>query len=133
AYAYFRETAFVDLEDLAGNTSDGLHLAALAGTLLVAVAGFGGMRDYGETLAFAPRLTPPLTRLAFRLLFRGRRLRVAIMPDHARYDLVSGDPLEIIHHGEKITLTTDTVVSRPFPPMTPPPPVSPPWGRNPGR
>ena len=32
AYDYFRETAFVDLHDLAGNTADGLHLASLAGT-----------------------------------------------------------------------------------------------------
>ena len=40
----------------AGNTADGLHLASLAGAWLVAVAGFGGLRDHGETLAFAPRL-----------------------------------------------------------------------------
>jgi alpha,alpha-trehalose phosphorylase len=43
---YFRETAFIELHDLAGNTADGLHLAALGGTWLVAVAGFGGMRDF---------------------------------------------------------------------------------------
>ena len=47
-----RETALVDLRDLAGNTRFGLHLAASAGTWLVAVAGFGGMRDYGG----APRV-----------------------------------------------------------------------------
>jgi len=31
AYDYFRETAFIDLRNLAGNTADGLHLASLAG------------------------------------------------------------------------------------------------------
>jgi alpha,alpha-trehalose phosphorylase len=75
AYEYFRETAFIDLRDLAGNTSDGLHLASLAGTWLVAVAGFGGMRDFGDVLTFAPRLPPHLSRICFRLLYRGRRLR----------------------------------------------------------
>ena len=31
AYAYFRESASVDLRDLSGNTADGLHLASLSG------------------------------------------------------------------------------------------------------
>ncbi len=56
AYRYFRDTALVDLRDLAGNTADGLHLASLSGVWLVAVAGFGGLRDHGEVLSFAPRL-----------------------------------------------------------------------------
>ena len=81
AYDYWGETAFIDLRDLAFNTRDGVHLAALAGAWLVAVAGFGGMRDHGDRLRFAPRLPPRLSRLAFRLVFRGRRLRVAIEPD----------------------------------------------------
>ena len=51
-----RETAFIDLRDLASNTRDGVHLASLAGCWLVAVAGFGGMRDHGATLEFSPRL-----------------------------------------------------------------------------
>ena len=54
AYEYFRETAFIDLRDLAGNTADGLHLASLAGAWLVAVAGFGGMRDHGDDPRFRP-------------------------------------------------------------------------------
>ena len=48
AYDYLAETAFIDLRDLAHNTHDGVHLAALAGCWLVAVAGFGGMRDHGD-------------------------------------------------------------------------------------
>ena len=55
---------------------DGLHIASLAGALVAAVAGFGGMRDYGGKLTFAPRLPDRLERLAFRLLFRGRRLSI---------------------------------------------------------
>ena len=78
AYDYLGETAFIDLRDLAFNTKDGVHLAALAGSWLVAVAGFGGMRDHGDTLTFAPRLPARLTRLSFRLIYRGRRLRVTV-------------------------------------------------------
>jgi len=66
AYEYFLETALIDLHDRAGNTADGLHLASLAGALHVAVAGFGGMRDHGEVLAFSPHLPAQVTRLTFR-------------------------------------------------------------------
>ena len=78
AYDYLGETAFIDLRDLAFNTRDGVHLAALAGSWLVAVAGFGGMRDHGDTLHFSPRLPAQLSRLSFRLLYRGRRLCVTV-------------------------------------------------------
>ena len=75
AFDYLTETAFIDLRDLAFNTHDGVHLAALSGVWHAIVAGFGGMRDYGETLAFAPRLPSRLSRLRFGLVYRGRRLR----------------------------------------------------------
>ncbi|HEX5094464.1 MAG TPA: glycosyl hydrolase family 65 protein, partial [Acidimicrobiia bacterium] len=111
AYQYWRETALVDLRDLSGNTADGVHLAALAGTWLAAVAGFGGLRDHGETLAFSPRLHPPLSRLCFRLLYRGRRLRVEIVPGRATYELHEGDPVEVLHHGVRIELRQGSPVT----------------------
>jgi alpha,alpha-trehalose phosphorylase len=104
AYDYLGETAFIDLRDLAFNTRDGVHLASLAGTWLAAVAGFGGMRDHGPTLSFAPRLPSRLTRLRFGLLYRGRRLRVEVNANEARYELLEGDELEILHHGESLTV-----------------------------
>src|SRR5699024_5590566 len=45
AYDYWAEGAFVDLGDLHGNVDDVLHIAAMGGAWLAAVAGFGGMRD----------------------------------------------------------------------------------------
>jgi alpha,alpha-trehalose phosphorylase len=104
ACEYFRETAFIDLHDVAGNTTDGLHLASLAGAWLVAVAGFGGLRDFGDVLAFAPRLPPVLSRICFRLLYRGRRLRVDIGPDRACYELLAGEPLKLLHEDTPFTL-----------------------------
>jgi alpha,alpha-trehalose phosphorylase len=117
AYEYFRETALVDLRDLAGNTSDGLHLASLAGVWLSAVAGFGGMRDYGSTLTFAPRLPRQLSRISFRLLYRGRRLRVEVGPEAATYELMSGDPLRVEHHGEPLDLAPGERRRLAYPPL----------------
>ena len=75
AYDYFAEAALMDLRDLEHNTRDGVHIASLAGAWIAAVAGFGGMRDHDGELTFAPRLPARLTRLPFRLVFRGRRLQ----------------------------------------------------------
>ena len=115
AYDYLGESAFIDLRDLAFNTKDGVHLAALAGCWLVAVAGFGGMRDHGETLSFSPRLPSRLTRLSFRLLYRGRRLCVTVGRGEARYEVLDGAALEIEHHGETVALEPGEAETRPVP------------------
>ena len=78
----------MDLDDLEHNTRDGLHIASLAGAGIVAVAGFGGMRDHDGALSFAPRLPEQLTRLAFGICFRDRRLRVEVTHEEARYSLL---------------------------------------------
>jgi alpha,alpha-trehalose phosphorylase len=131
AYDYFAETAFIDLRDLAFNTRDGVHLASLAGTWLVAVAGFGGMRDHGETLTFAPRLPSRLGRLAFHMLYRGRRLRVEVLPHAARYELLDGEPIELVHHGERLTASHGAPQERPLPPAPRREQARPPAGRAP--
>ena len=133
AYDYFGETSFIDLRDLAFNTRDGLHIASLSGSWLVAVAGFGGMRDHGDTLTFAPRLPSRLTRLTFRLIYRGRRLRVVVSSDSARYELVEGEPLELFHHGEPFTLAPGSPETRPVAPAPRRAAPEQPPGRSPPR
>jgi alpha,alpha-trehalose phosphorylase len=133
AYDYFAEAALVDLHDLAGNTHNGVHIASLAGAWTAAVAGFGGMRDHGGALTFAPRLPARLERLAFRLLFRGRRLKVEVTKENASYVLLDGDPLEIAHHGETITVAKGEPVTYAVPPAAVRPVPSQPAGREPTR
>jgi alpha,alpha-trehalose phosphorylase len=131
ALSYLAETAFIDLRDLAFNTRDGVHLASLSGTWHAIVAGFGGMRDYHETLHFAPRLPARITRLSFGLLYRGRRLRVEIQTNSVTYHLLDGDPLELQHHGEQITVSQDASQTRPVPPAPKLPAPTQPPGRAP--
>jgi alpha,alpha-trehalose phosphorylase len=133
AYDYLGETAFIDLRDLAFNTRDGVHLASLAGSWLAAVAGFGGMRDHGDTLTFAPRLPPRLTRIAFGLVYRGRRLRVEIRPDGARYEVLDGDAVEVVHEGEALTVAPGAPQTRPLVPTPPRAKAAQPPGRSPPR
>jgi alpha,alpha-trehalose phosphorylase len=132
AYEYWRETSFVDLRDLGDNTAAGLHLAASAGSWLVAVAGFGGMRDHEPNLAFAPRLPEHLRRLTFGLRYRSRHVRVDIRPNETRYELRDGKPLDIVHDGEPLVLTVGTPQTRPTLRSSPSAEVSQPPGRRAG-
>jgi alpha,alpha-trehalose phosphorylase len=133
AYDYFGEAALMDLHDLEQNTRDGLHIASLAGSLIVAVAGFGGLRDHGGKLSFAPRLPARLERLCFRLVFRGRRLKVEATQTHATYTLLDGRPMEIGHHGTTITIATGEPVTETIPPAVSRPSPTQPLGRVPAR
>ena len=116
AYDYTAEAALMDLHDLEHNTRDGLHIASLAGTWMALVAGFGGMRRDGERLRFAPRLPERLSRLAFHVQFRGRRLRVEIDADKTTYELLDGPPLDLRHHGDAVTVTMSEPAGRAVPP-----------------
>jgi alpha,alpha-trehalose phosphorylase len=132
AYDYLRECALVDLRDLAENTRDGLHIAALSGSWIGAVAGLGGMRDHDGAMTFAPRLPSALTRLTFRLCFRDRRLKVEVTPEQATYSLLAGKPLDIAHHGDSLTVRSGAPATAAIPsaPMLEPPTQPP--GREPG-
>ncbi|MGH3795523.1 MAG: glycoside hydrolase family 65 protein [Pseudonocardiaceae bacterium] len=133
AYDYLAETAFTDLHDLHHNVGNGLHIASLAGAWTAAVAGFGGMRDHGGQLTFAPRLPPELTRLAFRMCFAGSRIAVEICSDRAVYRLVSGNSLRTAHHGQQITLKPGTPMTLPIAPTPQRPAPQQPPGRAPIR
>ena len=131
AHDYFAEAALIDLDNLEHNTRDGLHIASLAGTWIVAVAGFGGMRDHDGVLSFTPRLPERLTRLAFGMCFRERRLRVEVTHEQARYSLLEGSPLEVTHHGHAITVTTGRPVTCPIPALAAKATPTQPHGRSP--
>ncbi|MFT4048407.1 MAG: glycosyl hydrolase family 65 protein [Solirubrobacterales bacterium] len=131
AYKYLQETALVDLHNLAHNTSDGLHLAASAGTWLGLVCGFGGFRDYYELPTFAPRLPENLSRLAFNLRLGESTLRVDVTPTEATYSVVRGPAVSITHCGEQLVVAVDAPVSRKIEEIPPPSPVKQPKGRAP--
>jgi alpha,alpha-trehalose phosphorylase len=125
AYDYVREAALIDLHDLSRNTSDGIHLAAASGVWLGIVAGFAGMRDHGDTLSFAPRLPEALERISFRMVYRGRRIRIELTHDEARYVLLDGDQLPLLHDGSPFELSRDAPVTLACPPVVVREPVGP--------
>jgi alpha,alpha-trehalose phosphorylase len=131
AHDYWAEAALTDLQNLHQNSGHGLHIASLAGGWTVAVAGFGGMRDHNGELSFAPRLPERITRLRFRVVYRGRCLAVTVTPEKATYRLAEGEPLDIRHHGRQVTIDDELSLEIPPPPKVEP--AHQPAGRAPRR
>lgn len=99
AYRYFLDTLRVDLDDLHGNASHGVHLAAMAGSWLALTWGFGGLRVRDGKPALAPQLPDSWKSYRFGLRWRDANLRVDVDDKGVGYTLTSGAQLAFLHHG----------------------------------
>jgi trehalose/maltose hydrolase-like predicted phosphorylase len=136
AHNYAYEAAMIDLRDLHRNSRDGLHMASLAGAWSSLVAGFGGFRDFEGRLTFDPALPEGISKLVFRIRWRGVRLRVEVDHREATYALHDGDDGEVAlsHAGEDVVVTADkpvTLALKPRVALLPPP--TQPVGREPAQ
>jgi alpha,alpha-trehalose phosphorylase len=107
AYDYFMETARLDLDDTHGNTRHGVHTAAMAGTWMGLVQGFGGLRLHGGRPSFAPRLPGAWRGYRFKLRVRGAQLQVKVAPGEVEYRLVEGERLTLRHGDELVALSAE--------------------------
>lgn len=110
AYDYFVATARMDLDDIHGNSRDGVHIAAMAGSWISVVYGFGGMRETEEGLSFRPSLPPRWKRLSFSITYRGSRFACEYERDRSVYRLVEGRSVQIVHTGKKYRITREAPV-----------------------
>ena len=111
AYDYFLLSVAVDLANLAGNVSDGIHVASCGGVWMALVNGFAGLRDIdGFDLQFTPRLPADWRRMRFRLIFRGSRLEVEMTQEATTFTLLDGSPLTLASDGESFTVSPDEPV-----------------------
>lgn len=101
ALGYFQRTARLDLDDLHGNSTHGVHIAAMAGSWMGLVQGFGGLRWRADGRpAFKPLLPTAWQRYAFRVQVREAQLEVSVSAEGACYRLLQGQALEFLHDGE---------------------------------
>jgi len=81
AYRLFSSAVRMDIDDVNGNTGDGIHAASLGGTWQAAVFGFGGVRmRYGQ-LWLDPHLPETWTKMMFTLAWKGREITFKITDD----------------------------------------------------
>lgn len=104
AMDYFLEGLYVDLTDLHGNTSDGVHIASAGGVWNALVHGFGGMRDYYGELTFDPRLPHGWDELSYKLQIRQNKLSVHVRQDEMELQLLSGEGMQVQVRGQRVRL-----------------------------
>ena len=68
----------MDLDDLTGSSSAGLHMAAMGSLWQALVFGFAGLRPSGDGLRLDPRLPHAWGALEIRVVFRGARVKVRV-------------------------------------------------------
>ena len=78
AYDYFLKTARLDIDDIHGNSWQGVHTACLAGAWQCVVMGFGGVRWYNGALRLDPLLPDEWDAFSFSIWWHGTRLSVRI-------------------------------------------------------
>lgn len=105
AFRHFTRMLYTDLADLHANTADGVHVAAMGGTWLALVAGFGGMRSDSGQLRFDPRLPAGWDSLTFQLQWQSSRIGVKLLRAELRFSLLSGRPVAVSVRGQKVEIT----------------------------
>ena len=107
AARYLDFALMMDLADVAGNVSSGVHIASAAGGWMGLVFGFGGVRDFDGHLTIDPHLPRRFRSLGFSLRFHDRQVRVLLTHEGERYWLSEGEPLDVAIRGQPHTLTND--------------------------
>ena len=87
ALDYFYKTVRMDIDDVNGNSRDGIHTACMAGSWMSVVYGFAGFSDYGGEFSFDPKLPSSWKKLKFSLSLKGGILDVTLTVGSAEYSL----------------------------------------------
>ncbi|HKL85629.1 MAG TPA: beta-phosphoglucomutase, partial [Treponemataceae bacterium] len=115
AEIYFEKTARMDIEDIHGNTCDGIHTAAMAGSWMSLVYGFAGFRDWKGLWSFNPYLPSKWNDLSFSLALQDSILLVSMRRQNTEvivsYTLREGSHLEFIHRNIPVSLNNGLTVS----------------------
>jgi kojibiose phosphorylase len=78
ALHYFAHSLSTDLNDIHGNTNEGIHAASAGGCWQDAIMGFAGMRPGADAIKFNPHIPKHWKSMRFCIDWRGCQLRVSI-------------------------------------------------------
>lgn len=109
ALGFHRETALIDIDDLHGNSSHGVHMAAMAGSWLILAQGWAGLRIDGDQAELAPRC--PAGWLGYRLRFawRDSRIELRVTPQTSSYRLLDGPAVSLLDDGRIVEIGGNSV------------------------
>ncbi|MBI9093529.1 MAG: beta-phosphoglucomutase [Sphaerochaeta sp.] len=104
AWTYFKKTVRLDIDDIQGNSVDGIHTASMAGSWMAVVYGFAGFRDWKGTFSFDPKLPTAWKALTFCLTLHNAVLKVVLRPNEVSYTLMTGKEVELVHRNVTCSL-----------------------------
>jgi len=81
SYEYFLENARCDLDNLHGNTKDGLHAASMGGTLMNILYGFCDLRFGEDEFTLNPKLPEQIKSMKFSIAYRSEIYRISVTGD----------------------------------------------------
>ncbi|MDX2444110.1 MAG: family 65 glycosyl hydrolase domain-containing protein [Bacteroidales bacterium] len=93
AYNMFLRTARLDLDDYNREVEEGLHITSMAGTWLVIVEGFGGLRVRNGNILINPVIPDKWDSYSFNIRFRGNQLNFTV--NHKTFDVTNKQGGEI--------------------------------------
>ena len=105
-----------DIADIqGGTTAEGIHLAAMAGSVDLLQRCFTGLETRGDRLIFSPHWPEQLGTLEFPIFYRGHRLRLCVNGKVVQVSAAAGNqpPIEVecrgqvmqLHPGNTVRLT----------------------------
>ncbi len=110
AYEMYLRTSRLDLDDYNNEVNEGLHITSMGGTWMSVVYGFGGMKIRDGELSFNPRLPEKWKGLSFKILYRGRTLKVNIEKSKVTVENLEGEDMDLLLSNDRIRLKSgDTV------------------------
>ena len=95
AYAYFGDSAKLDLENTHHNTKDGIHTANMGGCYMAIVNGFAGLKITENGLSIAPFIPPNWNSYRFKIKYQGRLLKIEVNEQGVQVILISGQEVPI--------------------------------------
>ena len=88
-----RMAAFIDLDDSATTSKEGLHVATMGSLWQAMVLGFAGLRPAGAELTMDPHMPADWHALEVPFRLRGRRIRVRL--EHERIHVRADGPVSV--------------------------------------
>ncbi len=101
AYEMYLRTSRLDLDDYNHEVDEGLHITSMGGTWMSVIYGFGGMMVREGLLSFEPQLPANWKSLTFKIMYRGRTLKIHIDGKELSVENLEGEGVDLYLAGQK--------------------------------
>ena len=118
SWSLFTQALDSDLADTQGGTTrEGIHLAAMAGTVDLVLRCYAGLETRGDVLRLHPAIPPELSGATLDIVYREQPITIELAPDRVRLRLhpCAAAPIQTEIRGVSMTLRAGEVHDVPVP------------------